>query len=98
MICFDLLCNAHAALGCSLHRPARVINVSSAAHLFGQMHFDDIMLKGPGAYDPWKAYGQSKLANVLFTYELARRLQPSTRITVNCLHPGVVRTELSRYG
>lgn len=48
--------------------------------------------------------GQSKLANVLFTYELARRLQPgnsgsstTSNITVNCLHPGVVRTELSRY-
>jgi NAD(P)-dependent dehydrogenase (short-subunit alcohol dehydrogenase family) len=40
--------------------------------------------------------GQSKLANVLFTYELARRLQPNTNITANCLHPGVVRTELSR--
>jgi retinol dehydrogenase-14 len=43
------------------------------------------------------ASGQSKLANIMFTYELARRLQPSTKITANCLHPGVVRTELSRY-
>jgi retinol dehydrogenase-14 len=43
------------------------------------------------------AAGQSKLANILFTYELARKLQPSTSMTANCLHPGVVRTELSRY-
>jgi NAD(P)-dependent dehydrogenase (short-subunit alcohol dehydrogenase family) len=43
------------------------------------------------------ATGQSKLANIMFTYELARKLQPSTGITANCLHPGVVRTELSRY-
>jgi NAD(P)-dependent dehydrogenase (short-subunit alcohol dehydrogenase family) len=60
------------------------------------MWFDDLMLTN--SYDRWKAYGQSKLANVLFTYELARRLQPATNITVNCLHPGVVRTELSRWG
>lgn len=40
--------------------------------------------------------GQSKLANIMFTYEMAKRLQPSSNITVNCLHPGVVRTELPR--
>eukprot|EP00879_Flechtneria_rotunda_P021676 GHRR01022856.1.p1 GENE.GHRR01022856.1~~GHRR01022856.1.p1 ORF type:complete len:328 (+),score=65.48 GHRR01022856.1:56-1039(+) len=75
--------------------PVRVINVSSAAHWFGQINFKD--LQSEHNYDRWKAYGQSKLANVLFTYELARRLQPDTSITINCLHPGVVRTELSRY-
>lgn len=64
--------------------------------MFGHIHFDDLMLTS--SYESWKAYGQSKLANVLFTYELARRVQPNTSITVNCLHPGIVRTELSRCG
>lgn len=41
-------------------------------------------------------YGQSKLANIVFSYELARRLGPSSKITVNALHPGIVRTELGR--
>jgi NAD(P)-dependent dehydrogenase (short-subunit alcohol dehydrogenase family) len=55
----------------------------------GTMHFDDLMLeRGYGAF---KAYGQAKLANVLFTYELARRLG-GTGVTANCVHPGVVRT------
>jgi NAD(P)-dependent dehydrogenase (short-subunit alcohol dehydrogenase family) len=48
-------------------------------------------------YQPWVAYGQSKLANVLFTYELARRLPKDANCTVNALHPGVVDTELARY-
>lgn len=61
------------------------------------MHFDDLMFERPGAYNPLKSYGQSKLANVLFTYELARRLRPDANCTVATLHPGVVNTELFRY-
>jgi hypothetical protein len=59
-------------------RPSRVVTVASAAHFFGRIDFAD--LQGERSYDPWRAYGQSKLANVLFTYELARRLGP----TANC--------------
>eukprot|EP00899_Mesostigma_viride_P020827 jgi/Mesvir1/28746/Mv19715-RA.1 len=74
---------------------ARVINVSSSAHSFGKINFDDIMSNNK--YEPWPAYGQSKLANILFTYELARRLPTNTHVTANCLHPGLVATELGRY-
>jgi len=76
----------------------RIINVSSAAHFFGKMHFDDLMLRGDNAYDPWTAYGQSKLANVLFTRDLSRRLQDQgSPVTANVLHPGVVSTDLQRW-
>ena len=68
--------------------PARIINVSSRAHTSGKMDFSDLMSKN---YGPMKAYSASKLANILFTYELARRLK-GTKVTVNALHPGVVRT------
>jgi len=73
--------------------PARVVNVSSEAHRWGSIRFDDLM--GEVAYDGWKAYAQSKLANVLFTYELARRLD-GTGVTANCLHPGLVGTAFAR--
>jgi NAD(P)-dependent dehydrogenase (short-subunit alcohol dehydrogenase family) len=69
--------------------PARIVNVSSGAHQMGGMNFDD--LEGKRRYDGWRAYGQSKLANVLFTYELARRLE-GTGVTANVLHPGFVAT------
>jgi retinol dehydrogenase-14 len=69
--------------------PARVVTVSSHAHTSGQIDFDD--LQGERTYSGARAYNQSKLANVLFTYELARRLQ-GTSVTANALHPGVVRT------
>ncbi|MGZ8736691.1 MAG: SDR family oxidoreductase [Nocardioides sp.] len=69
--------------------PARVVTVSSGAQSMGRIDFDDLM--GEHRYDGQKAYNQSKLANVLFTYELARRLQGSG-VTANVLHPGVVRT------
>ena len=72
------------------------MNVSSTAHQFGSMDFDD--LQSRRGYQPWKAYGQSKLANLLFTYELARRLPLSANTTVNALHPGIVNTELARCG
>ena len=68
---------------------ARVVTVSSNAHAQGRIDFDD--LQGEGAYSGAHAYSQSKLANVLFTYELARRL-PATSVTANALHPGLTRT------
>jgi NAD(P)-dependent dehydrogenase (short-subunit alcohol dehydrogenase family) len=75
--------------------PARVVTVSSEAHRWGTIRFDDLM--GERTYDGWKAYAQSKLANVLFTYELARRLQ-GTGVTANCLHPGLVGTAFASRG
>jgi retinol dehydrogenase 14 len=69
--------------------PARVVTVASNAHAMGQIDFAD--LEGDGAYSGARAYNQSKLANVLFTYELARRLH-GTSVTANALHPGVVST------
>ncbi|KAA0710380.1 Retinol dehydrogenase 13 [Triplophysa tibetana] len=75
--------------------PSRVINVSSVAHKGGKIHFDDINFnKAP--YDSLISYQQSKLANLLFTQELGRRLKGSG-VTVYALHPGVIRTELGRY-
>lgn len=67
--------------------PARVINVSSNAHWSSQINFADI--EGRRRYSSWTAYGQSKVANVLFTYELARRLD-GNGMTANALHPGFV--------
>jgi retinol dehydrogenase 12 len=69
--------------------PARVITVSSIAHRTAQLDFDD--LQSERLYDGFYVYGRSKLANVLFTYELARRLE-GTGVTANTLHPGLVRT------
>jgi NAD(P)-dependent dehydrogenase (short-subunit alcohol dehydrogenase family) len=69
--------------------PARVVTVSSNAQAMGQIDFDD--LQGERSYSGARAYNQSKLANVMFTYELARRLQ-GTSVTANALHPGVVST------
>lgn len=69
--------------------PARVVTVASNAHGQRRIDFDD--LQGERSYSGARAYNQSKLANVLFTYELARRLQ-ATLVTANALHPGVVRT------
>jgi retinol dehydrogenase 14 len=68
---------------------ARVVTVASNAHLQGHLDFGD--LQGARAYSGSRAYNQSKLANVMFTYELARRLH-GTSVTANALHPGVVRT------
>lgn len=73
--------------------PARIVSVSSSLHKRGygdgRIAFDD--LGGETAYSGYKAYGQSKLANILFTRELARRLD-GTGVTANALHPGVVAT------
>jgi NAD(P)-dependent dehydrogenase (short-subunit alcohol dehydrogenase family) len=69
--------------------PARIINTASAAHQGAKLDFDDLQLaKNFGAM---KAYGRSKLCNILFTRELARRLH-GTGVTANCLHPGFVAT------
>ena len=69
--------------------PARVVTVSSGAHATGRIDFDD--LQGAAAYSGQRAYNASKLANVMFTYELARRTE-GTGVTATVLHPGVVRT------
>jgi retinol dehydrogenase-12 len=71
--------------------PARIVNVASGAHYGGRIHFDDLNLKR--GYNGWKAYCQSKLANVLFTYQLARLLE-GTGATVNSLSPGFVATRI----
>jgi NAD(P)-dependent dehydrogenase (short-subunit alcohol dehydrogenase family) len=71
--------------------PSRIVNVSSGAHAGARLDFDD--LQGERGYDPGRAYSRSKLANLLFTYELARRLGVSG-VTVNALHPGVIATNL----
>ena len=75
--------------------PSGVVNVASRAHLSGTLRFDDLM--GTRDYDGWKAYAQSKLANVVFTYEHARRLA-GTGVAANCLHPGVVGTNIGHAG
>ena len=73
--------------------PSRVVTVSSGAQAMGRIDFED--LQGARDYNGQRAYNQSKLANVLFTYELARRLE-GTGVTANVLHPGVVRTAFGR--
>lgn len=73
--------------------PARVITVSSDAHRWGRLPFDD--LQGEKKYSPFRAYAQSKLANILFARELARRLDKSG-VTSNAVHPGSVATGFAR--
>lgn len=75
---------------------SRIINVSSLAHRFGTgvINFDDINAEKD--YEPFAAYQQSKLANILFTRELSVHLE-DTNVTVNALHPGLVNTEIQRH-
>lgn len=73
---------------------ARVINVSSEAHRSGADAFDINNLQLKENYSPYKVYGVSKLCNIMFTYELAKRYEETSIIT-NSLHPGVVRTQLA---
>ncbi len=73
--------------------PSRVVNVASRAHFGETIDFDDLM--SSHNYRPFAAYRKSKLANIMFTYELARRLE-ETRITANAVHPGVVATGWGR--
>ena len=75
--------------------PSRIVNVSSRAHEGSTIRFED--LQGERRYSGYRAYGQSKLAQVLFTRELARRLE-GTGVTVNACHPGVIRTNLGMGG
>lgn len=70
---------------------ARIINIGSDSHKYGRMNFADLNLKD--AYHGLKAYGQSKLANVLFTYEL-HRLKKEPHVSVYCVQPGLVKTDI----
>ncbi len=72
--------------------PSRVVTVSSGAQAMGKIDFDDLM--GEKGYSGQRAYNQSKLANVMFTYELARRLE-GTGVTATALHPGMTSTNFS---
>jgi NAD(P)-dependent dehydrogenase (short-subunit alcohol dehydrogenase family) len=76
----------------SASAPARVVTVSSGAQSMGKIDFDDLM--GEQDYSGQRAYNQSKLANVMFTYELARRLE-ATGVTATALHPGMTNTSFS---
>jgi NAD(P)-dependent dehydrogenase (short-subunit alcohol dehydrogenase family) len=71
--------------------PSRIVNVSSGAHQGGRIDFDSI--QSERRYDPIRVYSMTKLANILFTHELARRLE-GTGVTVNAVHPGVIATRL----
>ncbi|MDD1758857.1 MAG: SDR family oxidoreductase [Methanotrichaceae archaeon] len=75
--------------------PSRIVNVASIAHWNANVDWNNT--QGEKYFDGFQAYALSKLGVVLFTYELAKRLK-GTGVTVNCLHPGVVRTKLLRAG
>jgi len=74
--------------------PSRIVNVASKLHYRGHMDWGDLMAERK--FSATTAYNQSKLANVLFTRQLAQNLK-GTGVTVNCLHPGVVATDLTRH-
>jgi len=79
--------------------PARIVNVASDAHRFGSVDWDDLQserrYRGLPIVAAMRVYGTSKLLNILFTQELARRLEGSG-VTANCLHPGAVSTRLGK--
>ena len=76
---------------------ARVVNVASNAHYAGEMDFNNLLFEN-GGYAPMKAYGRSKLANLLFTYELQRRFQSSGQdVVALAAHPGISATELANH-
>jgi NAD(P)-dependent dehydrogenase (short-subunit alcohol dehydrogenase family) len=91
----------HFALAIGLHHAlaaagdARIVSVSSRAHLRAPVDFDDIHFRAR-TYEPWDAYAQSKTANVLFAVEATRRWD-GDGITTNALQPGTVRSNLQRY-
>ena len=73
--------------------PSRIVNVTSDAHKGARINFDD--LQGEKKFSGWQAYGQSKLAMILYTHGLAKKLE-GTGVTVNSAHPGVVRTNFAK--
>jgi NAD(P)-dependent dehydrogenase (short-subunit alcohol dehydrogenase family) len=73
--------------------PSRIINVSSALHNYASMKFDN--LQGEKSYTPFGVYNMSKLALNLITFEFAKKLE-GTGVTMNCLHPGIIRSNLGR--
>jgi NAD(P)-dependent dehydrogenase (short-subunit alcohol dehydrogenase family) len=73
--------------------PSRIVNVTSDAHNGANLNFED--LQGEKRFSGWQAYGRSKLAMILFTHELAKKLE-GTGVTVNSAHPGVVRTNFAK--
>jgi len=73
--------------------PSRIVSVASGVHATGVLRFDDLM--GEKRYGGWAAYCNSKLANVAWTYALARRLEGSG-VTANCLHPGFVASQFGK--
>jgi NAD(P)-dependent dehydrogenase (short-subunit alcohol dehydrogenase family) len=73
--------------------PSRIINVSSEAHRFVKLNLNDINMEKK--YRSFQAYSNSKLANIMFTYDLSRRLE-GTGVTVNALHPGFVNTNFGK--
>ncbi len=77
---------------------ARIVNVSSGAHKNGKMDFDNLQFSEGREYSPMKAYGRSKLSNLLFTYELQRKLEAAKKDTIAvAAHPGVAMTNLARH-
>ncbi len=77
---------------------SRVVNVSSMAHKQGKMDFDNLLFENGKGYSPMKSYGRSKLANMLFTYELQRFFEGNKIDSISvAAHPGVSQTELFRY-
>src|ERR1700754_4916477 len=90
---FALTTGLHGALAAA--GGARVVSVSSSAHLRSPVVFDDIHFR-QRAYEPWAAYGQSKTANVLFAVEATKRWA-AEGITAHSLMPGGIRTNLQRY-
>lgn len=77
---------------------SRIVNVSSGAHRNGEMDFTNLLFENGKGYTPTKAYGRSKLANLLFTYELQRKLEGAKKETIAvAAHPGIAMTNLARH-
>ena len=77
---------------------SRIVNVSSNGHRFGQMDFDNLMYEGGSGYSSLQAYGRSKLANLLFTYELQRRFEAEgANVIAVAAHPGLSDTNLASH-
>lgn len=84
----NLLLNTLRSSG-TIEEPVRIITVSSIAHIVGKIYRKDLQLAQPNMYKPWKAYFQSKLANILFTRKLAKRLlEMKWNVKTNSLNPG----------